>query len=50
MKKFVCKKCNCSEFKKEIKTLNSDNVVHIYTCQDCGTQETEVINILDPLK
>jgi len=47
MKKIKCKKCNSLNVKKETKDLNSDNIVYIYICQDCGHQENKVINIHD---
>ena len=42
-----CKKCNSSNIKKEYKDLNSDNIVHIYICQDCGHKENKIVNVRD---
>lgn len=40
-----CLKCNSRNIKKSVKDLNSDNVIHIFTCQDCGNKESTVINL-----
>jgi len=45
MDKNKCKKCGSLRIKKKIKDINSDNVMHVYVCQDCGYQEFEIFNI-----
>lgn len=40
-----CSKCNSSKLKEETKDFQSDNILKIYVCEDCGHKESVLQHI-----